>query len=115
MASSRLRSSTESMSGASSSARPCGTAVGGDQLERAGVAGGARRALEPGQDPVRVEPRGVGGVVHEDGRPGRRPQHARVADPRADRELTSVDLPAPVEPPTTASSGASICASRGST
>jgi hypothetical protein len=28
-------------------------------------------------------------------------------------ELTSVDLPAPVEPPTTISSGASICRSRG--
>jgi hypothetical protein len=29
-------------------------------------------------------------------------------------EFTSVDLPAPVEPPTTISSGASICCSRGS-
>ena len=34
---------------------------------------------------------------------------------RPTRELTRVDLPAPVEPPTTASSGASIVASRGST
>ena len=34
---------------------------------------------------------------------------------RPTRELTIVDLPAPVEPPTTASSGASICRSRGST
>ncbi|SPB30612.1 hypothetical protein MAJHIDBO_00925 [Propionibacterium freudenreichii subsp. shermanii] len=31
------------------------------------------------------------------------------------RELTSVDFPAPVEPPTTARSGASMLASRGST
>ena len=30
------------------------------------------------------------------------------------RQLTSVDLPAPVEPPTTISSGASIWRSRGS-
>ena len=34
---------------------------------------------------------------------------------RPTRELTRVDLPAPVEPPTTASSGASIVASRGNT
>jgi hypothetical protein len=30
-------------------------------------------------------------------------------------EFTSVDLPAPVEPPTTVSSGASICTAAGST
>ena len=34
---------------------------------------------------------------------------------RPTREFTSVDLPAPVEPPTTASSGASMVASRGIT
>ena len=34
---------------------------------------------------------------------------------RPTSELTSVDLPAPVEPPTTVSSGASIWISRGST
>ena len=34
---------------------------------------------------------------------------------RRTSELTRVDFPAPVEPPTTASSGASIVASRGST
>ncbi len=34
---------------------------------------------------------------------------------RPTSELTSVDLPAPVEPPTTASRGASMVASRGST
>ena len=34
---------------------------------------------------------------------------------RPTSELTSVDFPAPVDPPTTASSGASMVASRGST
>ena len=43
---------------------------------------------------------------------GRRTPAGLTSSPT--RLLTSVDLPAPVEPPTTISSGASICSSRGS-
>ena len=59
----------------------------GDQLERAGVAGGARRAFEVGQDPARVEPVGVGRVVHQHRRARGRPEHARLADPLAHQRV----------------------------
>ena len=52
----RLRSSTESMSGASRIARPGGTARRRHELERGGVGGAAVDPLEVGQHPVLAEP-----------------------------------------------------------
>jgi len=60
--------------------------------------------LEVGQQAVLAEPLGV---------VGRSTPGSVTLWPT--RELTSVDLPAPVEPPTTVSMGASMVSSRGIT
>ena len=113
--SARLASTTESMSGESSSARP-------------GAHGRRRRELEPAR--TGRAPRWCGSSRAGRGRPrttgrssgwqtrtgarvvGRRTPAGLTAAPT--RLLTSVDLPAPVEPPTTISSGASMLRRRGS-
>ena len=111
----RLASTTESMSGASRKARPGWSAgavtscrVPGSSLGL-GWCGSGRAAARPG------------GTRRS--RPGCRPapgtrvvgRSTPAALTRAwTRLLTRVDLPAPVEPPTTTSSGASSRASRGS-
>ena len=82
-----MRSSTESMSGASRIASPAGHRLGGDQLEGLGVGGGAGDPLEVGQQPVLAEPDGVVGVVDQHRGPGRRPQHAGLGDPVADQRV----------------------------
>ena len=110
-ASARLASTTESMSGESSSASPGGSAVRRHELERARARRRApRRAAQARAGCGR--PRTSAG--RRDGR--RAPARASSAAARPagltsapTRLLTSVDLPAPVEPPTTISSGASIC------
>ena len=47
-------------------------------------------------------------MAHEDGRASRRSQDPAGLTDAPTRLLTSVDLPAPVEPPTTMRSGASM-------
>ncbi len=86
-ASVRLRSSTESMSGASRSASPCGISLDATSCKRAGISGGAGGALELGQDPLVVEPRCVVGVVDEHRRARRGTQDAGFADPLPDQRV----------------------------
>ena len=83
----RLRSSTESMSGASRTARPGGNGVRGHQLQGVRVGGRRRHPLEVGQQPVRAEPVRVVGVVHQHRRAGGRSEHAGRGHPRADQRV----------------------------
>ena len=71
-------------------------------------------ARQAGQDSRAVEPLEVVRVEGEHRRAGRRAQDACRAHDRPHEAVQSVDFPAPVEPPTTMSAGASICPSRGS-
>ncbi len=115
-ASVRFCSSTESMSGASSTASPGGIASDAHQLQRAGVGGGSGGALagRAGSGPCRTTRRQRGLKTSTGERVvGRSTPGSVTRSPT--RELTRVDLPAPVEPPTTVSSGASIWIRRGST
>jgi hypothetical protein len=114
VASARLASTTESMSGASSSARP-GRRAGADTI--CNVLGVLARPV------VRARPGSRFGRLNHGASDGWQTRTgARVvgrSTPAAltgalTRLFTKVDLPAPVDPPTTASSGASSLVSRGS-
>ena len=114
-ASVRLRSSTESMSGASRMARPAGTvsddtswsASGSLVLRETRSSSGSRRSWPNHCASAGLCTRTGDRVV------GRSTPGWVTRVPTS--ELTSVDLPAPVEPPTTVSRGASIVIRRGMT
>ena len=100
----RLPSSTESTSGASSSARPTGRASDADEPQtRPGprpAASAARRAGQRRQHPVRAEPAHVQRVVHQHRPPGGRPQHPGRADlARRRSEFTTRRLAGPGRAP----------------
>ena len=89
----RFSASTESMSGASRSARPGSKRGGRRQQERAG---GRRAAGHPGQarqDPVVLEPAHVVRVADENWTTRRRPEHPGRADLRADEAVHDGRLP----------------------
>lgn len=78
-----------------------------DELQRVGVISRVEAARQPGQDPVRGEVLSLIGVIRRAGlrvvgrmTPGR-------DTTRPSSELMRVDFPAPVDPPMTASNGAS--------
>ena len=124
-ASSRFVSTTESMSGASMIARPAGTPSCG--TSRSAVIRGASTSIGwigSGASAVtrarfgrirwdRKAPESYGWCTRTGERVVGRSTPERVTSLRTS-EFVSVDLPAPVEPPMTASSGASIRRSRGS-
>ncbi len=111
----RLRSSTESTSGASRIARPGGSASLGTSCSASGSSvewctrsrSGSSRSW-PNQLASSGWCTSTGDLVVGRSKPG-----AVTRLPM--RELTSVDFPAPVDPPTTVSSGASSVIRRGST
>ena len=114
-ASVRLDSSTESTSGASRIASPSGTLVlgtswsaDGSLVDRVTRSRSGRRRSWPNQVASAGLCTSTGERVVGRSTPG---SVTRVPT----SELTSVDLPAPVEPPTTASSGASSVITRGMT
>ncbi len=118
-ASSRLLWTTESMSGASSRATPGGSASEGTRRTEEGSCAGARAESAPVTRPSPARTRSpvnhassAGWCTSTGERVVGRSTPGRLTTAPT-RELTRVDLPAPVEPPTTASSGASIEASRG--
>ena len=95
--------------------QPRGQTLGRREHELGRAACTAGRPREPRQHALVLEPADVARVAGEQraaasSGAGRRPRSA--SSPTT--VFTSVDLPAPVEPPTTISSGASICRSRGS-
>ena len=114
----RLAETTESMSGASSRAMPAGSVV--DSTSRT-----VPDWLSPVSWPVtRASPGRMRASANQCRSSGWCTSTGEVVVGRStpDRltsapttELTRVDLPAPVEPPTTASSGASMARRRGST
>jgi hypothetical protein len=114
-ASSRLAVTTESMSGASSSAKPGGRLPA---VAIFSVPGSPRpppvTLASPGRIVVEVNHAESAGLATSVGASvvGRSTPGSVTVAPTS--ELTRVDFPAPVEPPTTASSGASIAASLGS-
>ncbi len=114
-ASVRLRSSTESMSGASRIASPAGHGVGGHQLEGRRVVGRWVTRSRSGSSRSWPNHSASAGLCTSTGERvvGRSTPGSLTFRPTS--EFTSVDLPAPVEPPTTVSSGASIVISRGRT
>ena len=110
-ASTRLPSSTESTSGASSSARPTGTASdatsrspGRAPVSPSSPAASAR--LRDGSTRSELNHRTSNGWCTSTGQRvvGRSTPDGLTSAPT--NELTTVDLPAPVEPPTTTSTGA---------
>jgi hypothetical protein len=114
-ASSRLPATTESTSGASSNASPGGTAGCGIRCSEAPPSGlGPEDRANPGSTRPSANQRSSPGAHSSTGERvvGRSTPAAVTGAPT--RVFTSVDLPAPVDPPTTASSGASSRPSRGS-
>ena len=117
VARSRFASTTESMSGASRIARPCGTVSAATNRSWPGS------SVPPGLSPLdRAIPGRTRSPANHSASAG---WWIRTGDRVVGRStpgslttlpmmvFTSVDLPAPVEPPTTASTGASSCTSRG--
>ena len=115
VASVRLRVTTESMSGASSTAIPAGMpSLGTSWIVEGSVEGRVLR-FSPGRTRSSSNQELSFGWYESTAERvvGRITPEALTRLPT--RLLTSVDLPAPVGPPTTASSGASSRRSRGST
>ena len=114
-ASARLADTTESMSARRAWPDPEAANASPPVAPRPGRPPRIHRSqLQAGQHAVSDEPLLVVGVVHEDRGGGGRPQHPGAADLGVDDGATKVDL-APVEPPITASNGASREDRRGST
>ncbi len=114
-ASSRLPTTTESTSGASSSASPAGTAGCGTSCsDRSPDVDGPADRARPGSTRPSANHRSSPGAQSSTGARvvGRSTPAGLTSAPTS--VFTSVDLPAPVDPPTTASSGASSRPSRGS-
>ena len=114
-ASSRLRSSTESTSGASRIARPCGTVSEATSWSASGsLVTWLTRSRSGSSRSWPNQPTSSGWCTSTGERVVGRSTPGWVTwCPTS--EFTSVDLPAPVEPPTTVSSGASRVVTRGMT
>ncbi len=114
-ASERLLSSTESTSGASRMARPTGTFSDGTSWRAAGsLVARCTRSRSGSSRSCPNQPTSAGLCTRTGDRVVGRSTPGSVTRAPT-RELTSVDFPAPVEPPTTASSGASSVITRGMT
>ncbi len=111
----RLRSSTESMSGASRIARPAGTESAGTSCSAAGSVVACLTRSRSGSSRSWPNHSASAGLCTSTGERvvGRSTPGSLTFRPTS--ELTNVDLPAPVEPPTTVSSGASMVINRGRT
>ena len=111
----RLRSSTESMSGASRIASPAGTESAGTSWRAAGSLVAWVTRSRSGSSRSCPNHSASAGLCTSTGERvvGRSTPGSLTLLPTS--EFTSVDLPAPVDPPTTVSSGASIVINRGRT
>ena len=114
VASARFASTTESMSGASRNARP-GASAGAETTWRvSGLDGRLVVRMSPGNRWLSVnQVASYGWHTRTGARVVGRSTPAGLTGART-KLFTSVDLPAPVDPPTTTSSGASSRRSRGS-
>ena len=106
LASARFSASTESMSGESSSARPCGSASVATSCS-VPAAPGSPVARQTEQDAVALERGQIVRVTDEHRRARRRACRGQADDAADEARDERVDFPAPVEPPTTISAGAS--------